>query len=268
MILSTRFAVRIVDAYFDEPVPVGIRADVIRCNQFTKPVPQSSCAPFSTIVLDLSLPVDGLFSKLKTDTRYKIRRASERDGLLYEWSTGADAAQVARFADYFDECASLKGMAKTSRERLMILARHRALAFSCILSGSRAILAANCYIATSARMRILHTAAAFRSYEDSACRNMIGRANRYLFWRDILRLREAGVEIFDFGGWYAADSDADRLRINRFKEEFGGEVRHEWNCQQAMTVKGWLALAALKRRTYLIDRRRPNASVAHSEGKI
>ncbi len=32
-----------------------------------------------------------------------------------------------------------------------------------------------------------------------------------------------GFRVYDFGGWYAGSTDVEKLMINRFKEEFGGQ---------------------------------------------
>jgi hypothetical protein len=70
----------------------------------------------------------------------------------------------------------------------------------------------------------------------------IGRANRLHHWSDMLRFRGEGFGIYDFGGWYAGTQDETLLRINRFKERFGGELVVQYNCDQAITWKGALGL--------------------------
>ena len=70
----------------------------------------------------------------------------------------------------------------------------------------------------------------------------IGRANRLHHWLDVLRFRDEGFAIYDFGGWYAGTANDELLRINRFKESFGGEVVLQYNCDQALSWKGMLAL--------------------------
>ena len=65
----------------------------------------------------------------------------------------------------------------------------------------------------------------------------IGRANRFQHWQDIQRFKAEGVSIYDFGGWYEGDRDQERLRINKFKEEFGGEIVKNYICERALTAK-------------------------------
>jgi hypothetical protein len=57
-----------------------------------------------------------------------------------------------------------------------------------------------------------------------------------------LRYKEEGLKIFDFGGWYQGP-DPDMLKINEFKRGFGGQVLHEFECEQTLTLKGKVVLA-------------------------
>ena len=82
----------------------------------------------------------------------------------------------------------------------------------------------------------------YRKLSDSASRNAIGRANRYLIWSDMLRYKAQGLKYFDFGGWYPGTADPALLKINEFKRGFGGQVVRAYQCEQILTLKGWLVL--------------------------
>ncbi len=70
----------------------------------------------------------------------------------------------------------------------------------------------------------------------------IGRANRLLFWTDILHFQQHGLHALDFGGWYPGQSDTRRLGINKFKEGFGGQRASTYMCDRGCTLKGKTAL--------------------------
>ncbi len=59
----------------------------------------------------------------------------------------------------------------------------------------------------------------------------------------MLLFKRQGLACYDFGGWYAGTDDPIKLGINKFKEEFGGEKVHQYNCEKGVTLKGKLALA-------------------------
>lgn len=245
MILSTRMSVRIADLYFDEPMPSGLTADIVRYNQSPAPVARAKCRSVATIVVDLSATEDELHSKLKSHTRWKIRRA-EKDELRYEFADDGNPEAVERFADHLDRCTDLKDLNRISRHRLSILSRQKALDLSFVRDASGQILCASSYLVTPSRMRGLWAGAIYRSTTDPTRRTIIGRANRLLYWRDMQRFKAAGVSILDFGGYYLGSEDQEKLRINGFKEEFGGRVIQEFNCERALTLKGELALRAIR----------------------
>jgi hypothetical protein len=264
MIFSRRTSVNILDLYFDEPIPSGMKPDIIRYNQWSMPVGGAKCQPFSTIVLDLTRSHHELLSHIRSHTRRKLRRA-EKDNLVCESSNGGNLDIVRTIADHFDRCGHLKNLVKASRARLFILARSGALDVSFVHDGRGEILSAISYLRMPGRARALYAAAAFRRTKDLARRAAIGRANRYLVWQDILRLKKAGVRMFDFGGYYTGSEDQEKLRINTFKEEFGGVVLHEYNCQAPVTLTGSAALWAMEARNRWQLRRRAAMVVTSAE---
>jgi len=73
---------------------------------------------------------------------------------------------------------------------------------------------------------------------------LVGRANRWLHWRDMLCFKEAGVQCYDWGGMFEDESTPERAGINRFKRDFGGQPVHSYECTVAASARGrvWLAL--------------------------
>lgn len=63
-----------------------------------------------------------------------------------------------------------------------------------------------------------------RSSTDTSYNQMLGRANRYHRWQDILKFKKLGVLLYDFAGLYTDTTNQKLLNINRFKEGFGGEI--------------------------------------------
>ena len=261
-------SVRMADLYFDEPMPSQLEVDLIRYHQSPIPIPGAACTPFSTIVVDLTRSQDELLSKMKSHTRYKIRRASEKDQFAYEFSQDGDREAITRFADHLDRCATLKHLPGASRQLLRILARQSVLDLSLVRDKSGEILAASSYILTPTRVRGLYAGALYRTTSDHARRTLIGRANRFLYWRDMLRFKEAGAHIFDFGGYYTGAKDEEKLRVNGFKLEFGGEVLHEFNCSIGVTLKGKMALWFIQERARWVLRRRLRMTQSRKESSL
>jgi hypothetical protein len=236
-----------MDLYFAEPIPSQPDVDIIRCNQAPQCVPAYECTPFSTIVIELTESLDIILAKMTRRTRERIKKA-DRERLQYEYSDGEEARDRDEYADHFDYCGRLKGLVNVSRVRMQILAHHHALSLSLIRDEAGSILAACCHVVMPGRVRLLYAGAPFRASQNHEFRSRIGRVNRYLFWRDIVRFKQREVSVFDFGGYYDGKDDKEKMKINIFKSEFGGVVRHEFNCQKALSWKGRIALWALRRR--------------------
>lgn len=258
-------SVRILDLYFDENLPPDVRADLVRYSWYSRAIPGVRSAPVWTMLVDLSQTPEEMLARMKSHTRYKIRRA-EKDRLVYEHADGTDGTSIDVFADHFEKHASFKGLGKISRRRYQILAELGALDLSFIRDEAGAILTASSCLVVPGRVRGMHLGVAFRATSDHARRSMIGRANRYARWRDLLRFRERGVQWFDFGGWYAGTADAARVRINEWKAEFPGTVVQQFCGAQAFTLKGRLVSARDAWRAHDLSRRLRFGTIGHIGG--
>ncbi len=78
-------------------------------------------------------------------------------------------------------------------------------------------------------------------------RKRIGWANRFLHWMDMLECRKLGIARLDFGGWYSGTTDEKLLRINEFKEQFGGCKTRRYHSMLPASTKGKLYLLARER---------------------
>jgi hypothetical protein len=134
----------------------------------------------------------------------------------------------------------------------MALAKADALDLSRVRMESGKVLVWHAHLWTPSRARLLHSASLYRESDDTGFRNLIGRANRWLHWRDMLRYKAQGITAYDWGGWYAGDENEELLRINRFKDEWGGRVAHEFHCALPGSPRGRLVLAARRLRHGLL----------------
>ncbi len=247
IVRQTRFY-RLAEVFFDEEADQADEADVDVIEYFQRPTPVrgARCTDFSTIHIDLTRDESAIFADLSKTCRYNIHRA-ERDELKEEAWTSARYGLVDDLIAFFDRFASGKGIPPAPAERLHTLASAGFLDLSMVSRHDEALVW-HAYLRTDTRARQLHSASLFREHDDTRTRNLIGRANRYLHWHDILRYKEAGVVIFDFGGWYHGQNDEELLRINAFKEEFGGRVVPEFHCAVPASVRGRMVLFARRLR--------------------
>lgn len=232
---------RFGDIYFGEESVASAEVDIIRHFHRATPLPGVPCSAMQTIVIDLAPHPDVLLAAVSKDTRYEIRRAADKDGLEYNVVEATPEA-VNEFAGYYAQFAALKRLPPLSSDYLHALAGMRALDLSVVRQKGE-VLVWHAYYRGRERVRLLHSVSLYRTTEASARRNLVGRANRYHHWQDMCRFRADAIALYDLGGWYEGARDQEKVRINAFKEEFGGTIVPTFTCQQPVTVKGRLMLA-------------------------
>jgi len=234
------------EVWFDEE-PETPTPDILILRQRPHPVPGSRCTEFHTLVFDLRESEETLLSAVKKEPQRQIRRAA-REGSLFTFLDRPEEDVLDAFCTFYDRFAASSGVAAVARTWLREAAAQDRLALSYAANGDEPLVW-HSYVVASGRARQLHSASLFRG-EDSAGRAGIGRLNRWLHWQDILEFQRRGLQVFDFGGVFADESSPGARGINRFKEEFGGSPRTEYDCLVPMTLKGrgFLALQRARRR--------------------
>ena len=216
-------------------------ADVVEYYHVPEPVPDCRCEDFYTLLFDLSATEESLFSAVRPEARRQIRRCMESGELGYDAWFPAGTEPLERFFTAYDELAAQKKLAALDRDLVRAYASAGVLDISLARKADGTPLSWHVNYRTPSRVRQLHSVAFFR--EDKAERNLVGRAHRWHTWEDIKRCRTAGVPIFDLGGWYQGQADSELLKVNAFKEEFGGTVARHFICERGATLKGKLYLA-------------------------
>ena len=240
MIVYCKSRIRIAEMHFNEkgaPPPV----DVVRYRFRTEPMEGGRSAELHTILIDLTQDQDQLLAGMNDNTRHQIRKGG-RSELTVEFSEKPDLARTEEFFAFWREFALLKGMPDVNRDRLLGMREHGALALSRVRDQGGETLVWHCYVYTKEWTRLVYSASLFRKEADKARTTLTGIANRYLHWQDMLRFREMGLTTYDMGGWYAGQTNGAKLKINYFKEGFGGAVVPVFTTDLGITLKGSLAI--------------------------
>jgi hypothetical protein len=190
-----------------------------------------------TLLVDLRPPEGELFRAVARAARYEITRAA-RDGLVCEAWDGAAADRVAEFVAFFAPFAAARGLPPVDPRWLGLHAAAGAVVVSRVRAGAGDALAWHAYLVSRGRATLLHSASFYREAADPARRALVGRANRLLHWEDVRRFKAAGADTYDLGGWHPGRDDPARLRINRFKEQFGGAPARHYLTEYAPTLRG------------------------------
>lgn len=247
MIITTRRKkfMRVADVFFsDGVISEQPEADVVQYVQTSKSGPGFS--PFHTLVVDLTVPKEEIFARFERNTRYEINRATKQDGLQAALLLRLEAGTLEEFRDYYDAFAAVKKLPACNLEKLVALNRAGALAISRVWSEDGRLLSYHAYVTDGGRARLLYSATHSRLCGDSAIRAMMGRANRYLHWQDIILFQAQGFTRYDLGG-ISDGSDPETKGIDNFKRGFGGEEVTEYNAVQGISLLGKLACRLMGR---------------------
>ena len=191
-----------------------------------------------TLITDLTLSEEEIVSRCQKDCRYQIRRA-DREGITAEFKTGnaITEADITEFCAFFMEFWKSKGSNAESgnfekyKEEIETYAREGVFAITCARQNGR-ILVYHTYIVGDVFVRSYQSASLFRSPDVSA--RIVGIANRYLHKADMMYFKEAGKQIYDWGG---AGLREEVKNITEFKESFGGEELYYYDCEDGVGLK-------------------------------
>lgn len=223
----------------EAPRPPGV--DILAYRQRPIPVPDGSHTPFLSAVTELGHDADSIIARFHATCRHQIRRAERNDGLDMEFIT-EPRSRIDEFRAFFDAFAARKGIGRSDHQWLRAACNARQLILSLASRGGE-ILVWHAYVISGTTVGFQYSCSWFRDREPEY-RALVGRANRWLHWQDMLRLKDLGMRRYDWGGLFEDESAADRASINYFKRNFGPREERSYNCMVPVTIRGrmWLPM--------------------------
>ena len=173
--------------------------------------------PFTAAQIDLGREVEAIQAEMQKNVRYKIRRA-EKEGI--QWEVGVDPQDFTSFHEAF---AHKKGIEGVDLPR--IISFGSAIVLSRVVFNGQ-VLAQHAHLVDrqESRARMLYSSSARFETADAA---LVGRANCWCHWREMLHFREGGIRTYDLGGIAVNTKDPTLQGINDFKLGFGGSAVRE-----------------------------------------
>lgn len=218
-------------------------ADIVCYRRMNVPIAGSRYARSLSLTSDLSQEQGAIAARLSNTCRYQIRRAESKDRLSFEYIP-EPAARLDEFCAFYDAFALQKSIPPAPRDWLAAACEGGQLLLTAA-SRDGDTLVWHAYIHFADTALLQHSASCYRHRERDFCA-LVGRANRWLHWSDMLRFKRLGVKHYDWGGMFEDESVPERAGINTFKRSFGGVPIHTYDCLVPVTVKGriWLPLRA------------------------
>jgi len=177
---------------------------------------------FHTLHINLLASPTELLAGMKKNTVYEIKRAEAKDAVH-----SGDTSDLQAFLTFFNVFAPTKSLSPLNLKNLLSMQDNLRLrqVFGTSEAGVPLVLAMHAYLADpdTSRVRLLYSAISVQT-EDRA---LLGRANRYLHWSDLLAFKAEGFKLCDLGGLAMDESDPVTQGIDQFKLSFGGQVVQE-----------------------------------------
>lgn len=189
---------------------------------------------FITLISNLTLTQEELLKKCSPTIRNEINR-SIKENIIVKFNDSID-----NFIPFYNNFASQKGLIKNKKNDLTKYGNNLFIS-SAFCQNSQ--LCSHSYIIDHNKKRVRLLQSATMRFSETIDHNLIGRANKYLHFRDMIYFKEQGLEQYDWGGIAANSTDKSLIGINKFKMSFGGEERTEYN----YTSTGYNLLISIKK---------------------
>ncbi|MEZ5534136.1 MAG: hypothetical protein R3F02_00795 [Thiolinea sp.] len=172
-----------------------------------------------TLLTDLTLPEDQLFSGLSRKTRNEIRRYERgSDYLLME------DAPLDDFMPAYNDFAARRGLSLFTAEDALAYGSDHLHLMSMAREGRSEIF--DLYLCDRETQYVTGflSCSPIDYIHDKQQRRQLSIARRFLLWFSILYFKRAGFSVYDWGGYAPDDPNPVIRQISEFKRSFKGEV--------------------------------------------
>ena len=151
-------------------------------------------------------------------------------------------SRLDEFRAFYDAFAGQKSLSLSDHQWLLAACEARQLVLTVACCGAESLVW-HAYVLSGTTARLQYSGSCFRNRE-SEYRARVGRANRWLHWKDMLLLKAMGAQRYDWGGLFEDESVPERAGINNFKKGFGGQQERTYDCTVPTSRRGrlWLPL--------------------------
>ena len=200
-----------------------------------------SLSEFHTIFINLKLNEEEILNNMAKNTKYEIKRNINKDGIEYIFNSNVSKDEIDLFIQYLIKFQAFKHVENTSNNIKQFLYNFKEnIIFSkAVKNGENLVW--HVYIVDDNRAR-LKCSVSLRENLNQEKRNLIGRSNRGLHFKDIIYFKNMNINIYDLGGIYIGDKDIDKKNITTFKRGFGGAEVVEYEGNKGISLKGKFVL--------------------------
>ena len=195
----------------------------------------------NTLISDLTSDKPTLMQQINKSYRYEIRRAEKEGVYCQVYNCSERTPELDKIITEFKECYNQlfesKGLeGKFNKLLVNALIDVKKITIT-TASFNGEVLCYHAYIQDTTSTELMYSVS--RRNQDNEDRNLIGRANKYLHWKDFEYFKDQGYTTYDWGGIGNIESPSG---IAQFKIAFGGYNAEKISYVIGQTFIGKLAL--------------------------
>lgn len=175
---------------------------------------------FHTLISDLTASKEDILKNFSSTVRNEINRSIKEDVITVFNDSKSN------FIPFYNNFASLKGL-RILKKRSLSSYKRNLIITSAFSQNTQ--LCSHSYLIDYEIKRVRLLQSATMRFSEDIDHNLIGRANKYLHFQDMIYFKNQGYKIYDWGGIAANPTDSSLIGINRFKKSFGGEELIEYD---------------------------------------
>ena len=183
---------------------------------------------YFTKVIDLTRDIEEIRKDFSSTVRYKINRA-EKDGVRFSLYSIHNQNLIDDYIDYYNTFAESKNLHfRLSAQVHIEPFKENLIVTQALYNGHICAMHGHIVDHQEKIVYLAHSSSHFRVKNNNigVDKNFIGRANRFLHFKDFQYFKSLGFVLYDMGG-YGFDENGEPSSISRFKDGFGGILVQE-----------------------------------------
>ena len=183
--------------------------------------------PYYTKYVDLSQSEVSLKASFSKSVKYSINKSNKSDITFHTYSLKTQN-DIDFYVNYFNDFSKSKNLYFTlSSKDITSFLELDSFMVTCAKYNEHILVMHGYTLNKESKSVILkHSSSHYRvQAKEQIDRNLIGIANRFLHYEDMLYFKKENFSIYDLGGYQIEETkDSSLLQINSFKDGFRGEL--------------------------------------------
>lgn len=189
-------------------------------------------------VVDLRCAEEEIFQNIHRSTRRNIKKAIADPSLKYAELTNPSDDDIAEFSNFYDVFAKEVGIKKCDTGKLIAIRDQGSLVITSVLDENNRMLCAHAHLYNKKQAYGIYSALVRGSDEEKVDGQTVGKANKYLDWKNIKNAKERGCSWYNFGGKIVDPDDEKGKNVNEYKAAFGSKIAYDFRVYSPRSLLG------------------------------